>query len=259
MINQLYLRDPVLTIVGGLHLVIFAATMILFLVDGRQILGINAWIKPMKFAISITIYLWTMAVLLSLLDIPTIMHRAISWTIAGTMLVEIVCIVMQSYRGVQSHFNITTAFDASIFSLMGTMIAINSVAVGVVLILFFTSAARMPTMVLWGIRLGIIVFLGGSAVGGQMVVELSHTVGAPDGGAGLPFVNWSTTAGDLRIAHFLGLHALQLFPLAALGLYHLDALPSTAKLTSFILFSTLYTAFVAWTYFQAMAGRPLVG
>ena len=129
------------------------------------------------------------------------------------MLLEIVCIILQSARGTSSHFNNASPFDAMIFSVMGITIVLNTIAMVIFLGDHPARYAAETRRLHLGIRLGVAIFLLASLQGGLIVGNNAHTVGAPDGGPGLPFVNWSTSAGDLRIAHFFGMHALQALPL----------------------------------------------
>ena len=78
---------------------------------------------------------------------------------------------------------------------------------------FFTEEfPQLPDYYLWAIRLGIILFVIFSLEGFVMGSRLSHTIGGSDGGSGLPFLNWSVKYGDPRVAHFIGMHALQILP-----------------------------------------------
>ena len=80
---------------------------------------------------------------------------------------------------------------------------------------------------------------------------------APEG-PGLPMVNWSTTGGDFRVAHFLGIHAIQILPIASWLIDRLKALPRRAKLTAFVAVSAGYVSLVGFVFIQAMNGVPLV-
>jgi len=257
---ELHRRDRLLSFTGWLHVTLAAVFVVASSIDGRTVLGIDPWVKPLKFALSIAVYVWTLAWLLDYVR-PQARRaaRAISIGTALAMTIETVCIASQSLRGVPSHFNVTTSFDGMVFSLMGNMIAVNTVLAGLLFWLFLRHATGLPRPQLWGIRLGLAFLLLGSVEGGLMIGRGAHTVGARDGGAGLPLLNWSTQAGDLRPAHALALHGLQAIVLAGWLVARLGRPASVAGQTALVFsFAALYLLAFALLLSQALAGRPLI-
>lgn len=205
---------------------------VLLLVDPRVVDGAPAWLKPLKFAVSIGVYSATFAwVVRALTGAPRLARLAVTTTVA-TLLVEMALIGLQAARGTTSHFNTSSLFDGAVFTVMGLAIAAQTlVALAVTVALFrqpFTDRAMG-----WALRLGMALTVAGASTGGLMTspspaqIEQfkatgampragGHTVGAPDGGPGLPGTGWSQAHGDLRVPHFLGLHAMQALPLVAL-------------------------------------------
>lgn len=245
---------------GFVMLALFAILAIVSLFDSQQILGINRWIKPMKFTLSTAVYLWTVAVFLRFINGFEKSKRVIGWGISALFAGEIFLVIMQAARGTTSHFNIAKPFDAMVFSTMGFLIAVNTLLVIYLAFLYFRAEINLPKAVIWGMRLGLIIFLAASVEGGYMSAQTGHAVGVADGGAGLPFVNWSTEAGDLRAAHFVGMHAFQAIPLFALMLTWLQKRFSPVRPTTFtIIFALVYFVSFTLIFVQALKGKPLLG
>jgi hypothetical protein len=253
---ELYRRDGVLAVAGGLHLVLLAGALLVGALDERTVLGVNVWVKPSKFAVSIVIYLWTLAWLMAYIPGPGWCKRFVRWGSTVAMFAEIACIAGQAVRGVTSHYNQATQFDANVFTVMGLFILFNTLIEVLLLGLFFRRHVTLPRAYLWGIRMGLVGTLFSAVVGGLMIANGAHTVGASDGGPGLWLVNWSTEAGDLRVAHALGLHALQMLPLVGYGLSRV-ASPrrGVAWIVAFASAYGLVTVGLAW---QALVGHALV-
>jgi hypothetical protein len=177
-----------------------------------------------------------------------------------TLLVEMAIITIQAARGTASHFNVfTSPVNAILFSVMGIFITLNLVITVFLLIDFFVQKTALGLPMLWAIRLGLFVMILASLEGFLMTSIFSHTVGAADGGPGLPVVNWSTIAGDLRVAHFLGMHGLQIFPLLAYLLSRFQReLPARIKTSVVVSFAVIYMLLMNFTLWQALNKIPLI-
>lgn len=230
---------------------IFAAISVF---DATEILGIGRWIKPIKFFISISIFIWTIGIFLFHLRGNDRSKQLVSWSLIAIFVIEMAAIVGQAARGTRSHFNLATGFDSAVYSIMGIAIGISTVIVAYVLFLYVSKPSDLSPVIVNGIRLGLAIFVIACVQGAYMASGKGHAVGAADGGPGLPFVNWSTVAGDLRVAHFFGLHSIQAVPIFAL-IADRAGLPGPKALTT--AFAMLYLAFFAFVFWQALAGRPV--
>lgn len=227
-----------LTAVGLAMVPLFLASLAGIALDPRIITGAPAWLKPAKFAISIGIYVLSLAWVYSYLSVWPALLSGMAWITAIAAVTEIVIIDGQAFRGTTSHFNIATPLDAALFATMGLSIAVLWVASVVVCIALFRQNFPDPLLGR-ALQLGMLLTVLGSASGVLMVSpgrvhdaaqrsirSGAHTVGASDGGPGLPGTGWSTQHGDLRVPHFLGLHGVQVLPLLALLLVHFGVMQS---------------------------------
>jgi hypothetical protein len=254
-LRTLHRVNPILSWTGWLNVALAVLATALLLLDHRLVTGAPVWMKPLKFSLSITVFVWTLGWLLA--DLPLAAQRAvqyISWGVAVSMLMEQAVIFVQAARGTTSHYNVNSALNGILFGLMGIFILVNTLMTIWALVLVWRHPLHGPVGYVWGVRLGLLLFLVGSVLGGMMIHNMQHTVGAPDGGPGLPGLGWSTRTGDLRIAHFLGMHALQVLPL--LGWVLSSWSPRLATPLTWT-GAALYAGMVAGLFALALAGRPL--
>lgn len=251
--------SPLLNWTGWIHIGLAVIFILCGAFDPTEIYGANVWAKPIKFCVSIAIYVWTIALLLA----PLGEWRPKRWLAGGiafAMFFEIFLISMQAARGVPSHFNNKTPFDGAVFGLMGLMILLNTLLAFGVFLGYVWRDVPIDPLIVAGVRTGLVIFMMGSLVGVIMVVLQGHTVGAGDGGPGLPFLNWSTMHGDLRVAHAAGLHALQVIPLAAWWIStRMRGSSRIAQAAVLMAISLGYLGGLLFTLRQAFAGKPVVG
>ncbi len=250
LFNRIKNLSPTFYYCGLGHLALFVLMLIIAQFDHRQLMGINLWVKPIKFAISIAIYCLTWPLILQYFPFDKLKKRFANFSVFA-MTFEMMAIATQAARGQLSHYNITGLYNAILFSVMGVVIVFQTIfAIYMGYMFFKVRAVKISPALLWSIRLGIIMACIFAFEGGIMASRLAHTVGATDGGPGLPLFNWSRIAGDLRIAHFMGLHALQIVPLFVV-------LTNAKKAKPAIVFAGLYFVLVSLLFYNAMLGRPL--
>jgi len=187
-----------------------------------------------------------------------------------------VLIAYAAALGTTSHFNISTPVSAAVWATMGLSVVLVWVANLLTIVLLLIQRLPYPAFA-WALRLGLIVsFVGmglaflmttptpeqiqAAGVDGEMPIAGAHSVGVEDGGPGLPITNWSTTGGDLRVAHFFGLHALQALPLFGflIASFGPGWLRSSHRVVLVWVAGLFYLGLVLLLAWQALRGQPVV-
>lgn len=199
------------------------------LVDDRVVTGAPIWLKPFKFAVSFALYAATYAWLLSV----STTARRVGWWLGALIAVssafEMVVIVGQVVRGKQSHFNVSTPLDSALYLAMGVGVVVLWLASAVTALLLALS--KIPDQAAKSaIRFGLAISFVGMLAGFLMLLPTpdqlpdapngvfgGHGVGTSEDAKGMFLTGWSLSGGDLRVPHFLGLHALQVLPLVAMA------------------------------------------
>jgi len=256
-IKDIFQRNRILAYLGSGFFVLTLLLSIYATINPLQVLGINSMIKPIKFCISTWAYAWTMAYLLYYVN----NQKSVKWysiLACFVMIFENGVILVQAFRGKISHFNQSELVDGILYALMGVMIVWLTTATLVISIRFIlqkTYAISQPFVL--SIKIGLIMFVLFSFLGGYMSAINNHNIGGEIGQAGLPLLNWSTLFGDVRVAHFFGIHSLQVIPLFGyfVSIRFIDE--SKAK-TLIWLGAIIYFSFICFTMYQALDGMPLI-
>jgi hypothetical protein len=236
--------------------------------DPRVLTGAPIWLKPLKFTVSFVLYGTTLAWMLSLLPRRNRIAERAATVVVAMGVVEMVVIVGQVVRGTTSHYNETSPLNTVLWQVMGAAIMVlfgAHLLIGIMVLRqrFADRPGRYAVglglgLTLLGMAVAVPMVLPGQAPGVAGIAG-AHSVGVPDGGPGLPLVGWSTTGGDLRIGHFVGLHALQALPLLAILLRRFAGrLDERTQARLLLVAGGAYGGVTLLVTWQALRGQPLL-
>jgi hypothetical protein len=269
-------RSPLLfsSAVYAVMIVLFTAGLVL---DDRVITGAPAWLKPLKFAVSSLMYSLTLLWILSFVRHRPRLVNGVAWANGAALLAELSIILFQAARGTTSHFNVTTPLNRTLYLIMAGAVGVLRLTHLIVTLVVAFQRFERPSFAL-SLRLGLTLTLIGMSFGFLMVSPLgtllasgqgvkppilptgiigAHSIGVPDGSPGLPLVGWSTVGGDLRVGHFIGLHALQLLPLFAWLLTRRPRLSEAQRVGLVWTTGFGYLGVMLLTTWQALRAQPL--
>lgn len=255
-------REPALARTGFALLLLMAPMGLALMLDERMLNGVAIWIKPLKFQLSIGVYLLTLAWFWGHLherDRRTGRGRWLVRAAIVTALFEVGYITLQAGLGQASHYNVGDPLHAILYGLMGlAAVVLTGVSPALGLMLARRADADLAPAYRLAVVIGLVLtFCLGVATGMVLGAGDGHWMGGVRSDAGgLPLLGWSRTGGDLRAAHFLGLHAVHFLPV--FGFLASRVLPSRSGTAAVWCAAGLYTALAAALFAQALAGRPLL-
>ena len=257
-------------------------TFAALLLDARTIDDISGWTKPLKFQLALSVYAGTLAFYARFIR-ETVrddrLWRLFTALVVFCIFAETAWLVFAAGLGERAHFNTSHALLTPVYPVMGILATILTAATAQFAWGIHRHATRLePALrsgLVWGLGLtlpltlvtafwlstgaghhvepgAIADVLANGPAAGTSVNPLAGTLGSDANGATL--FGWARENGDLRVAHFFATHAMHGVPLLALVFAALGAKGAwSGRIAAFG-----WTALVAATFAQALAGRPFL-
>jgi hypothetical protein len=196
-------------VVGALLLLSGLVHLGILVFGGRSWTGPLSFRKPAVFGLSFGVTLITIVWVASFLQISKRTRSVLLSAFTIACIVETVLVSLQAWRGVSSHFNVETTFDA----LVARSLAVGGVALVVIVVVLtriaFRGNAAVPVSLHVAIRVGFVVLCVAMAVGAIMIAEGMMLVFA-----GQPERAYAA-GGVLKPTHFITMHAILVLPALA--------------------------------------------
>ena len=257
-VRELFARQQLLATYGVALLPLALLALLAAFRDPRTIDGVSIWAKPAKFLFSVAIFAITAAWFFGYVRPERRRTPLLRWTVfiliaAGSL--ELTYISWQAAHGLASHFNRSSAFYEIMYGVMGVgAVMLVSTTLPLAWEIARRPAERLRPEFVVSVVVGLsLSFLLGGGFGGYMAQQTGHSVGVV--GGHFPIFGWNRSGGDLRIAHFLGIHAQQAIPI--LGVL-VGQLPVKLRWPALVCGSMAYGLVAVAIFLQALDGRPLL-
>lgn len=251
--------EPVMALSGVMLLLLALPTGAAVIFDETMLQGQSIWLKTLRFQLSLAIYLLTLSAYARWLPsrfLADPRHRLAAWLVVVAGLIDLVAIAGPAAAGVPAHFAEKNRLLEAGFAFAGffALLITTMSAVYGILIADSDRAPRSPAF-RTGLVLGLVLsFALTLVVTGYIVQTGGHLVMGISDEGGLFFFGWSRVGGDLRVAHFFGLHAMHAVPLA--GWMADRLLPGPRALVATLTAACVYVILSLWVFAQALMGLP---
>ncbi|MGN8116400.1 hypothetical protein [Labrys sp. 22185] len=262
VVDELLRRERLLAQGGFIILALMVPTLMALATDGRTLNGISVWVKPLKFQLSVGLYLLTLAWFIGALPDETRRGRAIRILVTlglAASTFEIGYISLQAARGLASHYNVADPFHRLMYTLMGIgAMTLTALSPALAVLLLRHRPQAWSTAFWLSVLLGLtLTFVLGAGSGSVLSAGNGHWIGGiRSDAAGVPIFGWSRTGGDLRVAHFLGLHVLQILPVLGLVAERWASGRTAIFIVSAV--ALAYGAATLFVFIQALRGIPFI-
>ena len=252
-------QPPAFATLTAVSVALVGLTLIWAVFDTRVLADSAVWAKPMKFAVSFIVFFGTLTLIearFSPVWRQGRLFQTLHILLAAACVTEMGYMIFQAAQGQASHFNLSTPFTRIMYGVMGIGAVTLVIGAGIIgwAALRDGDGSFGPALRL-GVGYGFILSCVLTLItAGTMSSMAGHYIGTPGPDAAkIPVLGWSAAVGDLRPAHFVALHLMQVLPL--LGLW-IDRRGGPLRIMPYA--AIALTVLALGLFVQALMGLPLI-